>query len=241
MKAGKRQAGAGVEPAYRRIKNYVLAQIHAGRWIEGQAIATEEALAAQFGVARMTANRALRELSDERIVERVRGSGTFVAQRKYEATLLEIRNIADEIAARGHRHGARAHRLARVHADAAQAAAFGLAAGSALFHSLVVHFENEAPIQVEDRLVNPAVAPDYLALDLGRTTANAYLTRVAPLQGMAFRIEAALPSAEIAAMLAMAADQPCLVLHRKTLALGQVASAVTLWHPGDRYRYAGSV
>ncbi|MDE2372271.1 MAG: histidine utilization repressor [Burkholderiales bacterium] len=241
MKAGKRQTGAGDEPAYRQIKNYVLAQIHAGRWLEGQAIATEEALAAQFGVARMTANRALRELSDERVVERVRGSGTFVAQRKYEATLLEIRNIADEIAARGHRHRAQPRRLTRVRANAAQAAAFGLATGSALFHSLVVHFEDEVPIQVEDRLVNPAVAPDYLALDLGRTTANEYLTRVAPLQGMAFRIEAALPPTEIAAMLAMGTDQPCLVLHRRTHALGQVATSATLWHPGDRYRYAGAV
>lgn len=44
---------------------------------------------------------------------------------------------------------------------------------------MVVHFENDLPIQVEDRYVNPAVAADYMAQDFGSQTPNAYLTRVA--------------------------------------------------------------
>ena len=87
-------------PAYERVKRYVLHRIHNGEWQEGDAIPGEEALAREFGVSRMTVNRAIRELSDEQIVERVQGSGTYVAQQKYQATLVEIRNIAEEIAAR---------------------------------------------------------------------------------------------------------------------------------------------
>ena len=92
------------KPAYLRVKQHVLAQIQSGTWQEGEAIPGEEALARTFGVSRMTVNRAIRELSDEQIVERVQGSGTYVAQQKYQATLVEIRNIAEEIAARGHVH-----------------------------------------------------------------------------------------------------------------------------------------
>ena len=68
-------------PAFKRIKAHVLSQIQAGIWKEGDAIPSEQALAREFGVARMTANRALRELSDDRILVRVQGSGTFVAQQ----------------------------------------------------------------------------------------------------------------------------------------------------------------
>lgn len=227
-------------PAFQRIKAHILARIHAGHWKEGDTIPSEQALAAEFGVSRMTANRAVRELTDEQVLVRVQGSGTFVAQQKYQSTLVEIRSIAQEVAARGHAHRAALHRLEPVGADEGRAAVFGVEPGSALFHSVVVHFENEVPIQVEDRLVLPALAPDYLQLDFTRTTANEYLMRVAPLQGVRYRIEAQLPPADIATMLAMPARQPCLVLWRQTLSQGRVASVATLWHPGDRYRFAGS-
>jgi GntR family histidine utilization transcriptional repressor len=227
-------------PAYQLVKDHVLAQIHAGVWKEGDAIPGEEALARSFGVSRMTVNRALRELSDEQIVERRQGSGTYVAQQKYQSTLVEIRNIADEIAARGHAHRSELHRLERVKATDKLALRMGVAAGSVVFHSVVVHFENDLPIQVEDRHVNPAVAPDYLAQDFATQTPNAYLMRVAPLQGVSFVIEAVLPTATVAEMLAMPAAEYCLVLHRQTHAQGQLASVASLWHPASRYRFAGS-
>jgi GntR family histidine utilization transcriptional repressor len=69
-------------PAYQRVKRYVLDRIQNGQWKEGDAIPGEEALAREFGVSHMTVNRAIRELSDEQIVERVQGSGTYVAQQK---------------------------------------------------------------------------------------------------------------------------------------------------------------
>ena len=70
------------QPAYLTIKQYVLARIQDGTWRQGDAIPGEEALAREFSVSRMTVNRAIRELSDEQIVERVHGSGAFVAQQK---------------------------------------------------------------------------------------------------------------------------------------------------------------
>ncbi|MEZ5647135.1 MAG: histidine utilization repressor [Burkholderiaceae bacterium] len=227
-------------PAYRQIKDHVLAQIQNGVWKEGDAIPGEEALAREFGVSRMTVNRAMRELGDEQIVERVQGSGTFVAQQKYQATLVEIRNIAEEIAARGHQHRSELHRLERLKAGDSLARAFGLKPESPLFHSVVVHFENGQPIQVEDRHVNPEVAPDYMAQDFTSQTPNAYLMRVAPLQGVSFVIEAVLPPPDVAEVLAMSAGDPCLVLRRQTRSMGRVASVATMWHPAGRYQFAGS-
>lgn len=228
------------QPAYLTIKQYVLARIQDGTWKQGEAIPGEEALAREFSVSRMTVNRAIRELSDEKIVERVQGSGTFVAQQKYQATLVEIRNIADEIAARGHRHRSELQLLERARAGDVLARRFGLKTGSTLFHSVVVHFENDQPIQVEDRYVNPQAAPDYLAQDFTTQTPNAYLMRVAPLHGVSFEIEACEAPRHIAELLQMRASDPCLVLHRQTRSQGVVASAASMWHPASRYRFTGS-
>lgn len=227
-------------PAYQRVKRYVLTRIQNGQWKEGDAIPAEEALARTFGVSRMTVNRAIRELSDEQIVERVQGSGTYVAQQKYQATLVEIRNIAEEIAARGHVHRSELYTLERSKADGALARAFGVRAGRTLFHSVVVHFENGVPIQVEDRYVHPEVAPEYLAQDFTSQTPNAYLMRVAPLQGVSFVIEAVKPTASISRMLTMSAGEPCLVLRRQTRSMGRVASVAAMWHPASRYQFTGS-
>lgn len=226
-------------PAYKKIKDHVLVQIHQSVWKEGDAIPSEEELAREFGVSRMTVHRAIRELSKEQIVERVQGSGTFVAQQKYQSTLVEIRNIADEIAARGHRHRSELQRLERSKATEALARRFKLKPGAPLFHSVVVHFENDAPVQVEDRYVNPCVAPDYLAQDFATQTPNAYLMRVAPLQGVEFAIEAVSPPPEVGELLGMAAHEPCLVLHRQTHSMGQVASVAAMWHPASRHRFTG--
>jgi len=105
---------------------------------------------------------------------------------------------------------------------------------------VVVHFENGQPIQVEDRHVNPAVAPDYLAQDFATQTPNAYLMRVAPLEGVTFAIEACQPPPWVGEMLAMPPGEPCLVLRRQTQSMGRVASVAAMWHPASRYQFTGS-
>jgi GntR family histidine utilization transcriptional repressor len=228
-------------PIFQRIKDYLVSEIAAGRWKEGEVVPSEQALVRQFGVSRMTVNRAVRELTAEQILTRRQGSGTFVAPKKYQATLLEIRSIAEEIRARGHVHRSSLRLLESSRASELLARQFALPAASPLFHSVIVHFENEAPIQVEDRWVNPACAPHYLEQDFAAITPNEHLTAAAPLQGATYSIEALPAPREVADMLAIEPRQSCLVLKRTTTSMGSVASVVTMWHPGQLYQYTGSV
>ena len=227
-------------PIFQQIKDHLLAEIQQGRWKEGEVIPSEQVLSKQFGVSRMTVNRAVRELTSEQILTRVQGSGTYVAQHKYQATLVEIKSIADEVRNRGHVHRSELHLLERGKASELMASQFTLAVGTMLFHSVIVHFENNIPIQVEDRWVNPDVAPEYMQQDFSVMTPNEYLMAVAPLQGVNYSIEALSPPRDVAQMLAITARESCLVLHRKTLSKGQVATVVTMWHPGSRYQFAGN-
>ncbi|MYN08536.1 histidine utilization repressor [Pseudoduganella aquatica] len=231
---------AETTPIFQRIKDHLLEQIAAGVWKEGDVIPSEQALVKQFGVSRMTVNRAVRELTAEQVLTRRQGSGTYVAQQKYQATLLEIKSIADEVRARGHAHRSSLQLLEQSKAGDLLAKQFGLPPASVLFHSVIVHFENGVPIQVEDRWVNPACAPLYMSQDFAAITPNEYLMAAAPLQGATYSIEALSPPRDIADMLAIDTRQPCLVLKRQTRSAGQVASTATMWHPGHRYQFAGS-
>ncbi|MEO7497407.1 MAG: histidine utilization repressor [Massilia sp.] len=228
-------------PIFQRIKDYLVGEIASGRWKEGDLVPSEQALVRQFNVSRMTVNRAVRELTAEQVLTRRQGAGTYVAPRKYQATLVEIRNIADEIGARGHVHRSHVQLLEPGRASELLALAFGLAAGAPLFHSLIVHFENAVPIQLEDRWVNPACAPDYLAQDFTRITPNAHLMAAAPLHGARYSIEALAPPREVAELLAIEARQCCLVLKRSSVSGQRVASVVTMWHPGHLYQFTGQI
>lgn len=235
------QFAQGSIPIFQRIKDYLVGEIASGRWKEGDQVPSEQALARQFGVSRMTVNRAVRELTVEQVLTRRQGAGTYVAPHKYQATLVEIRNIADEIHARGHNHRSSLRLLEQAAAPEALARQFEVAPGAPLFHSVIVHFENEVPLQVEDRWINPACAPAYLEQDFARITPNEHLMAVAPLQGATYSIEAKGAPRDVADMLGIGMRQCCLVHKRKTTSAGRVASVVTMWHPGHLCQFTGSV
>src|SRR5699024_4901704 len=132
-------------PAYLRIKNYVLEKLQRGEWREGDLIPTERALCDMFGVSRMTVNRALRELTNDGLLVRYKGSGTYVAPPKYQTTLIEIRNIAQDIQERGHKHSSTVLHTEALKATSEQIATFRLAPGAILFRSVIVHHENGVP------------------------------------------------------------------------------------------------
>jgi GntR family histidine utilization transcriptional repressor len=224
---------------YARVKQHLKDALAAGRFPPGALMPSEAELVAQFGVSRMTVNRALRELQSEGLVDRVQGVGTFAAQLHKVASTLTIRDLHDEIAERGHRHDAQVKLAREERAPAALAQRLGLREGDAVFHTLIVHRENGVPIQVEDRYVNPAAAPGYLAVDFTQTTPTHYLLQVAPVWQAQYSIEAALPSAEEARLLGIERGAPCLVVVRRTQQRDTPITIARLVHPGALYMLEG--
>jgi GntR family histidine utilization transcriptional repressor len=226
-------------PLYRQVKDYIVGRILAGDWPETARVPSENALTGELGVSRMTVHRALRELTAEGWLTRLQGAGTFVAEHKPQSALLEIRNIRQEIAERGHVHRCAVARLARAAATAGVAEALQVAPGSEVFHAVLLHLEDEVPVQVEDRHVNPAFAPGYIEQDFTRVTSYEYLNELGPMHAAEHVIEAVQPNRLYRGLLAVPADEPCLLLTRRTWSHDLVVSRARFVYPGSRYRLAG--
>lgn len=69
-------------PLYLQIKELLLRELGAGKWLQGERLPTEAELAGQLGVAVGTLRKALAGLEDDGILERRQGSGTYVAEGK---------------------------------------------------------------------------------------------------------------------------------------------------------------
>lgn len=227
----------GGTPAYERIKRIISTRIRAGQWKEGDRLPSEHQLVAALGVSRMTVNRALRELADSGAIVRSMGVGSFVAETKAVSPLLEVRNIADEVQRRGHRHSTRMISLVAEDVDDRPFAADSTT--DLVYRSVIVHFEDDTAIQLEDRLVNPAFVPDYLEQDFTSFTPNDYLSRVAPLTRTDLVIESVLPTADEATLLGIEAWEPCLRIRRRTWSADGLVSIARLTHPGARSRLEG--
>lgn len=228
------------KPQYLRLKHHIQRHINNGDWQPLTRIPSESELVAKFGVSRMTANRALRELMDAGIITRVQGVGSFVAKAKVESTMLEVRSIRDEILARGQSHSVDVLVCERVVARKSTAVRFELPAGTRLFHSRLVHLADGEPLEVEDRFVNPECAPDYLTIDFHVELPHQYLMRSAPLQKAEHVIEAEVASREFATLLGVMVGDPLLMLSRRTWSRGKIATYVRFAHPARRYRYFGT-
>ena len=226
-------------PAYEQVKAFIKQQITTGVWRPGDNVPSEAALQQQFGVSRMTVNRAVKELAVEGVVSRVQGSGTVVAQLHRISSTLEIRDIHDEILARGHSHSTQVLKVESLRAPAELARTLKLHTGAKVCHSVLVHYEDGVAIQLEDRHVNPAAVPDYLQADFAATTPTRYLLEHAPLTEASYSIEATLASAHEAKCLGLKRGEPCLVMTRSTVSGPHVASLVRLVYPGMRYSFGG--
>ena len=226
------------EPRYAAIKQHVLGAIQTGQLKPGDRLQSEAEIMREFSVSRMTANRALRELQNEGVIIRLPGVGSFVADPAPQGHLIEIRNIADEIRSRGHEYRAKVELNTSEKANRKTAALLGVAVGTKIFHSIIVHYEAGLPIQVEDRYVLAAAAPDYDQTDFSEITPNEYLVRAAPLERVDHTVRAIMPDEGMRERLAMKEGEPALLLVRQTWSNSRLVSYARLVHPASRFEFS---
>jgi len=224
-----------METRYEAVKRHVLGAIEAGDYGAGDKLPSENELVRLLGVSRMTVNRALRELTEEGHIVRRAGMGSFVAGRRMRGHAADIISIRDELASRGEVWSAAVLALGPENAIEEILPEFDGMDDNKLYHLMILHSGDARPIELEERWVNPEVAPDMLHQDFTSLTTTEYLLSVAPLLRAEHVVRAVLPSVKEATLLGVPEGTPCLKINRKTWTGERVASFARLLYPGDRY------
>jgi len=220
------------------IRAEVLRRIRARDWPPGALIPGEEALAAEFGVARATVNRALTALAEAGVLERKKRAGTRVAELPVRRARLEIPVIRLDVLGRGLPYDFKLLTDRLEPAPAPVTARLGLPEGTPMLYLETLHLAGGQPFVLETRWLNPAVLPSP-APDFARVSANEWLvTHVSLVSGdIAFTAEPA--TAREAEVMGVPPGTALLVAERTTHGTGGPVTLVRLAHaPGHRVAMA---
>jgi DNA-binding LacI/PurR family transcriptional regulator len=77
----KTRNATGEGPKYRQIFDRLVRDLASGKYAPGQKFPSEATLVRLFGASRITVGRAVRELKEQGLVQRIAGSGTYVRNR----------------------------------------------------------------------------------------------------------------------------------------------------------------
>ena len=130
-------------PGYAKIQNFIYQQIENGALTVGSRIPSEEELAREFGVSRITANKALKELAVLGILERVRGQGSFISSTSPVVTksrAFASASLNMDISSR-RIHKVRQFRTIAAYREIAELA--GIEEGSEVYEIILENRENE--------------------------------------------------------------------------------------------------
>ena len=217
------------------IRAEVLRRIDSRAWAPGALIPTEEDLAAEFGCARATVNRALRELALAGVLERRRKAGTRVATHPVRKATLDIPVTRLEVVGRGQVYSFRLLAQTKAVPPLAVASRLGLAPGATLLHLRTLHFADAKPFLYEDRWLNPAVLPEGLPPDLAEMSINEWLVKTVAYTYGDISFSAANASPDEAAYLDVAPGAALFITERTTWA-GEAPITLVRLAYGPGYR-----
>ena len=167
-------------PTWQSIQREVSRRIAERIWQPGEQIPNEADLAQEFGCARATVNRAMRELASTGLLERRRKAGTRVALNPVRKATLEISITRQEVERRGaqYRHVVLKNSLEMP--PLLISSQMGLPVETKLRHIKTLHLADNQPFMYEDRWINPKAVPDLPNADLGQISVNEWLVQNAP-------------------------------------------------------------
>ncbi|EKK3975021.1 GntR family transcriptional regulator [Cronobacter sakazakii] len=138
------------KPKYRQIADTLREQISAGVLKPGDALPTESALQAQFGVSRVTVRQALKQLISEQIVESVQGSGTYVKEERVRYDIYQLTGFQEKLTDRQAETRSEVLLFEVIRPDETLATRLQLTTADKVWHVKRVRFIKQKPVILEE-------------------------------------------------------------------------------------------
>ena len=207
-------------------------------WNPGELIPGEAELAEEFGCARTTVNRAMRELATAGVIDRKRKAGTRVALQRARRVTADIPVIRAQVEAQGLEYSFSVEENKQLVPNAATKQLMRLRAQQKALHIRSIHRANGVPFILEDRWVNIRTIPEVLKIDFDRMSVNEWLVQNVPLTNGEFVVEAVASSKRVAAALDVSCGAAILSSQRATWLDDKSVTLVTLYYaPGHQLAF----
>lgn len=155
--------GRRASPRYEEIEAWLREQVFAGA--PGDPLPSEAELASRFGVSRMTARQAVQNLAGEGLVNRQRGSGTYIAPRPFHRHSGPLMNFTSDMHRRGKTASSRLLGAQMSDATEADVQALRLGFGSRVVAISRLRLADGVPLAIDHARL-PAECASVLAEDL---------------------------------------------------------------------------
>ncbi|MGI9374299.1 MAG: GntR family transcriptional regulator [Hyphomicrobiales bacterium] len=201
--------------------------------LPGDKLPKDEELAAEFGCARTTVQRAMRELADKGAIVRKRKGGTHVMRDPVTRASFDIPITRLEVEQLGAEYSYQLHSARLRLVPARVGAQFGFSERKEMLNIKALHLADGAPYIFEDRWVSAQTVPEILDVDLHQESANEWLIRNKPYDRCDIRFYAVNASIAEARIMQIEKGAALFVVERTTWVNGApITSVRALARPG---------
>ncbi len=221
-------SAGGDKISFRDVKAEIRRRIEQRIWAPGDLVPGEVELAEEFGCARATVNRAMRELTEEGLVDRKRKAGTRVRMTPLRQARFEIPLVRAEIVGAGAKY-----RYALLSREVQAAppwlcARLALRADSRALHLTCLHSADGVPYQYEDRWISLVALPQAETADFQTRGPNEWLVEAVPYSEVEISFLASAATPGVAAALGLEPGEPVFTVERTTWWAGEALTLVRL-------------
>jgi GntR family transcriptional regulator len=224
-------------PLYLQLARHVRSLIIGGKLGHRDALPSERELADRFDVSRVTVRKALRELSEEGLLEQIQGAGTFVNRAPHvEQRLSTLTSFSEDMKSRGLVAGSVWLHKTVSAATPEEALALGLSPGATVSRMQRLRTANGAPMALELAAIPTVFLPEPQGVE--GSLYDALRRRGYPPFRALQRLTAIRLSAAQAAQLDLAEGDAALYVERRTmLEDGTPLEFVRSQYRGDAYDF----
>ncbi len=230
---------SSVVPLYYQIQQGLLDQIRRGELKPGQCLPSEQQIAQQLGISRMTARQALKGLCDLGVAYTMRGKGTFVSGIKLEKDFRRVASFTEETHARGLRPKSKVLSLEVIEPDEEAAAALHISTCELVFSLRRVRYADSSPMGLEWSRIPERLCPGLNeGFDDAASLYSILETRYGIRMAVADEIvEAGLAGREEVSLLGVALRSPVFLFTRVSyIQSGEPVEFVKSIYRADRYK-----
>lgn len=148
------------KPLYRQIADAIRERITRGELKAGDALPTEAALQTEYGVSRVTVRQALKQLTEQKVIESIQGSGSYVKEERVNYDIYQLTSFYEKIADRHVQTHSEVRVFEVITADDSLREKLQLQTGEKVWHIKRVRFLKQKPMALEETWMPLSLFPD---------------------------------------------------------------------------------